>query len=116
MKVRVAFSEAIDESPENVAEHGVRVEGGRVTSVRRVGNQPAGGAAARSAGRSGGGQEDEPEDGERVWELTSARGARKLIPPNTSPSVGLDLVCAPVTSGFPPHRTSTLVEKRRNPH
>ena len=34
VKVRVAFSEAIEESPENVGEHGVKVEGGRVTSVR----------------------------------------------------------------------------------
>ncbi len=65
VKVRVAFSEAIDESPETVGEHGVRVEGGRVTSVRRVDNRPAGGAGARSAGRSGGG----PETGERVWEF-----------------------------------------------
>ena len=63
VKVRVAFSEAIEESPENVGEHGVKVEGGRVTSVRQVDNQPAGGAAGRSAGRSSGGQEDEQEDG-----------------------------------------------------
>ena len=49
VKVRVAFSEAIEESPENVGEHGVKVEGGRVTSVRQVDNQPAGGAGALSA-------------------------------------------------------------------
>ena len=52
VKVRVAFSEAIEESPENVGEHGVKVEGGRVTSVRQVDNRPGGGAAGRSAGRS----------------------------------------------------------------
>ena len=67
VKVRVAFSEAIEESPENVGEHGVRVEGGRVTSVRRVDNRPAGGAA----GRSGGGQ----EDGEQVWEFEIEPGS-----------------------------------------
>ena len=75
VRVRVAFSEAIDESPENVGEHGVKVEGGRVTSVRRVDNQSGGGAAARSAGRSGGGQEDGPEDGERVWEFEIEPGS-----------------------------------------
>ena len=67
VKVRVAFSEAIEESPENVGEHGVRVEGGRVTSVRRVDNRPAGGAA----GRSGDGQ----EDGESVWEFEIEPGS-----------------------------------------
>ena len=71
VKVRVAFSEAIDESPETVGEHGVKVEGGRVTSVRRVDNQPGGGAAARSAGRSSGGQ----EDGEQVWEFEIEPGS-----------------------------------------
>ena len=65
VKVQVEFTEAIEESPENVGEHGVQVEGGRVTSVRQVGNQPAGGAA----GRSSDGQEDGPEDGEQVWEF-----------------------------------------------
>ena len=65
VKVRVAFSEAIEESPETVGEHGVQVEGGRVTGVRQEGNRPSGGAGARSAGRSGGGQ----EDGEQVWEF-----------------------------------------------
>ena len=71
VKVRVAFSEAIEESPENVGEHGVKVEGGRVTSVRRVDNRPGGGAAGRSAGRSGDGQ----EDGERVWEFEIEPGS-----------------------------------------
>ena len=50
VKVRVAFSEAIDESPETVGEHGVKVEGGRVTTVRRVDNRPAGGAAGAFGG------------------------------------------------------------------
>ena len=50
VKVRVAFSEAIEESPENVGEHGVKVEGGRVTSVRRVDNRPAGGAGGAFGG------------------------------------------------------------------
>ena len=71
VKVRVAFSEAIEESPENVGEHGVKVEGGRVTSVRQVDNQPGGGAA----GRSGGGQEDGQEDGESVWEFEIEPGS-----------------------------------------
>ena len=91
VKVRVAFSEAIEESPENVGEHGVQVEGGRVTSVRQVDNQPGGGAAGRSAGRSSGGQkdgqedeqedgqedeqEDGQEDGERVWEFEIEPGS-----------------------------------------
>ena len=65
VKVQVEFTETIEESPENVGEHGVQVEGGRVTSVRQVENQPAGGAA----GRSSDGQEDGPEDGEQVWEF-----------------------------------------------
>ena len=65
VKVRVAFSEAIKESPENVGKHGVQVEGGRLTSVRQVDNQPAG----DSVGRSSGGQNDEPEDTEQVWEF-----------------------------------------------
>ena len=67
----MAFSEAIEESPENVGEHGVKVEGGRVTSVRQVDNRPGGGAA----GRSGGGQEDGQEDGERVWEFEIEPGS-----------------------------------------
>ncbi len=67
VKVRVAFSEAIEESPENVGEHGVKVGGGRVTSVRQVDNRPGGGAA----GRSGGGQ----EDGESVWEFEIEPGS-----------------------------------------
>ena len=61
IKVRVAFSDAVDESPE----HGVAVEGGEVTSVRPVDGNARGGAAAASATtRSVGGQ-----DGEVVWEF-----------------------------------------------
>ena len=59
VRLRVAFSEAIEESPEKVGEHGVRVEGGRVTSVRRVGGAPK--SAARST--------DAPRSGEQVWEF-----------------------------------------------
>ena len=65
VKMRVAFSEAIDESPENVGKHGVKVEGGRVTSVRRVGGQAPGGAGTRSVGSRNAGQEDD----EQVWEF-----------------------------------------------
>ena len=39
VNVQVAFSEALDETPENVGEHGVEVEGGQVTSVRPVSGQ-----------------------------------------------------------------------------
>ena len=56
VKVRVGFSEPIDESPENVGEHGVEVEGGEVTSVRSVGGNAPGGSAARSTTRSLGGR------------------------------------------------------------
>ena len=44
VKVRVSFSEA----PENVGADGVRVEGGRVTSTKRVGGSPQGGGQART--------------------------------------------------------------------
>ena len=65
IKVRVGFSDAVDESPENVGAHGVAVEGGDVTSVRPVdGNAPGGAGAAPSTTRSVGGQ-----DGEVVWEF-----------------------------------------------
>ena len=61
IKVRVGFSDAVAESPE----HGVKVEGGAVTSVRPVdGNAPGGAAAASATTRSVGGQ-----DGEVVWEF-----------------------------------------------
>ena len=61
IKVRVGFSDAVAESPE----HGVKVEGGEVTSVRPVdGNAPGGTAAASATTRSVGGQ-----DGEVLWEF-----------------------------------------------
>ena len=60
IKVRVAFSDAIDESPHNVGEHGVSVDGGEVTSVRPVDGQAAGGAGTRSVG---------DQDREVVWEF-----------------------------------------------
>ena len=44
IKVRVAFSEPVAESPRNVGEHGVDVEGGEVTSVSPVGGNAPGGA------------------------------------------------------------------------
>ena len=56
IKVRVAFSDALDESPE----HGVEVEGGEVTSARPVGGSAPGGAGKRSVGG---------QDGEVVWEI-----------------------------------------------
>ena len=61
IKVRVAFSDALDESPE----HGVEVQGGEVTSVRNAGGNAPGGAGTRSAG----GQDEGPEDREVVWEI-----------------------------------------------
>ena len=65
IKVRVAFSEPVEESPENVGAHGVEVEGGEVTSVSPVGGDARDGAGTRSAGgRNGGG-----EDREVVWEF-----------------------------------------------
>ena len=64
VKVRVEFSEPVEESPENVGEHGVRVEGGEVTSVRQVG-----GAPERKGDRSGNGPKDESQDREVVWEF-----------------------------------------------
>ena len=63
--VQVAFSEPIDGTPENVGEHGVDVEGGRVTSVRPVGGNAPGGAGTRSAGGRNAGREDR----EVVWEF-----------------------------------------------
>ena len=65
VKVRVAFSEPVEESPENVGAHGVEVEGGEVTSVSPVGGDAPDGAGTRSAGgRNAGG-----EDREVVWEF-----------------------------------------------
>ena len=50
VKVRVAFSEPVEESPENVGAHGVEVEGGEVTSVSPVGGDAPDGAGTRSVG------------------------------------------------------------------
>ena len=61
IKVRVGFSDAV----ENVGRHGVRVEGGEVTSVRAVGGSASAGAGTRSAGGRNAGQEDR----EVVWEF-----------------------------------------------
>ena len=69
IKVRVAFSDAIDESPQNVGEHGVSVDGGEVTSVHPVDGQATGGSKASKGARSAGGQGDDAEDREVVWEL-----------------------------------------------
>ena len=69
IKVRVAFSDAIDESPQNVGEHGVSVDGGEVTSVRPMDGQATGGSKASKGARSAGGQGDDTEDREVVWEL-----------------------------------------------
>ena len=65
IKVRVAFSEPVAESPENVGEHGVAVEGGEVTSVSPVGGNAPGGAGTRSVGGRNAGREDR----EVVWEF-----------------------------------------------
>ena len=65
IKVRVAFSEA----PENVDADGVRVEGGRVTSSKRVGGSPQGDAQGRSTGRSAPRAADGAADREVVWEF-----------------------------------------------
>ncbi len=65
VNVRVAFSEPVAESPENVGEHGVEVEGGEVTSVSPVGGTAPGGAGTRSVGGRNAGREDR----EVVWEF-----------------------------------------------
>ena len=69
VKVRVAFSEPVEESPENVGEHGVEVEGGEVTSVSPVGGDAPDGAGAGSKSRSVGSRNDGPQDREVVWEF-----------------------------------------------
>ena len=59
VKVRVAFSEPVEERPQNVGEHGVDVEGGEVTSARQIGgNAPGGGGPARIPARSAAGMLD----------------------------------------------------------
>ena len=65
IKVRVEFSEPVEESPENVGEHGVEVEGGEVTSVSPVGGDAPDGAGTRSVGGRNAGREDR----EVVWEF-----------------------------------------------
>ena len=65
IKVQVAFSEPVEESPRNVGAHGVEVEGGEVTSVSPVGGDAPGGAGTRSAGGRNAGQQDR----EVVWEF-----------------------------------------------
>ena len=65
IKVRVEFSEPVEESPENVGAHGVEVEGGEVTSVSPVGGDAPGGAGTRSVGGRDAGQQDR----EVVWEF-----------------------------------------------
>ena len=65
VKVQVAFSEPIDGTPENVGQHGVDVEGGRVTSVRPVGGNAPGGAGNHSVGGRNAGRKDR----EVVWEF-----------------------------------------------
>ena len=65
IKVRVEFSEPVEESPENVGAHGVEVEGGEVTSVSPVGGDAPGGAGTRSVGDRNAGEQDR----EVVWEF-----------------------------------------------
>ena len=65
VKVRVSFSEA----PENVGADGVQVEGGRVTSTKRVNGSPQGGGQAREGARSAGGRNAGSQDREVVWEF-----------------------------------------------
>ena len=69
IKVRVGFSDAVDESPENVGRHSVSVDGGEVTSVRPVDAQEQDDAAERKGTRSASGRQDEQEDREVVWEF-----------------------------------------------
>ena len=65
IKVRVAFSEPVEESPQAVGEHGVEVKGGEVTSVSPVGGNALDGAGTRSVGGRNAGQQDR----EVVWEF-----------------------------------------------
>ena len=67
IKVRVAFSEAID--GRTVGEHGVEVEGGAVTSVSPVGGDAPGGAGTGSKSRSVGARNAGQQDREVVWEF-----------------------------------------------
>ena len=65
VKVQVTFSEA----PANVDERGVRVEGGRVTSSKRVGGSPQGDAQGRSDARSAPRTAGGTGGHEHVWEF-----------------------------------------------
>ena len=65
IKLRVAFSEPVEESPQDVGAHGVEVEGGAVTSVSPVGGDAPDGAGTRSIGNRNAGREDR----EVVWEF-----------------------------------------------
>ena len=65
IKLRVAFSEPVEESPENVGADGVEVEGGAVTSVSPVDGDAPGGAETRSIGNRNAGRQDR----EVVWEF-----------------------------------------------
>ena len=69
VKVRVAFSEPVEGSPQNVGAHGVRVNAGRVTSARRVGGGAPDGAAARSPARSSAPAAGGAPGGEVMWEF-----------------------------------------------
>ena len=69
IKVQVAFSEPVAESPRNVGEHGVDVEGGEVTSVRPVGGNTPGGAGTPKGTRSVGARNVGQDDREVVWEF-----------------------------------------------
>ena len=69
IKVRVAFSEPVEGSPQNVGAHGVRVNAGRVTSARRVGGGVPDGAAARSPARSSAPAAGGAPGAEVVWEF-----------------------------------------------
>ena len=65
IKLRVAFSEPVEESPQDVGAHGVEVEGGAVTSVSPVGGDAPDGAETRSIGNRNAGRQDR----EVVWEF-----------------------------------------------
>ena len=69
VKVRVAFSEPVEGSPQSVSAHGVRVNAGRVTSARRVGGGAPDGAAARSPARSSAPAAGGAPGGEVMWEF-----------------------------------------------
>ena len=65
IRLRVAFSEPVEESPQDVGAHGVEVEGGAVTSVSPVGGDAPDGAETRSIGNRNAGRQDR----EVVWEF-----------------------------------------------